>query len=248
MPATTPATRWRVLGWSGSPKRSAFRLAIGPRAHGEDVAHDAADAGRRALVGLDVGGVVVALHLEDARRRRRRCRPRRRSRPGPGSPAGPWSGSLLQPHAARICRSSARSTSPRRCRARSASARGPGFRAAAGIRPASARARRPARREMPSAWHAARDAPLTAATPRARQTYSRHRCPTAPDRQDVRDAASGRARCRSRCRCRRYCCASRWGWRRSSPPPAIVAIAERDAALALEPRRASARRRNSCRR
>ena len=36
-----------------------------PRAHGEDVAQDAADAGRRALVGLDVGGVVVALHLED---------------------------------------------------------------------------------------------------------------------------------------------------------------------------------------
>jgi hypothetical protein len=39
----------------------------GPRAHGEDVAQDAADAGRRALVGLDVGGVVVALHLEDDR-------------------------------------------------------------------------------------------------------------------------------------------------------------------------------------
>ena len=36
-----------------------------PRAHGEDVAQDAADAGRRALVGLDIGGVVVALHLED---------------------------------------------------------------------------------------------------------------------------------------------------------------------------------------
>jgi hypothetical protein len=36
-----------------------------PRAHGEDVAQDAADAGRRALIGLDEGGVVVALHLED---------------------------------------------------------------------------------------------------------------------------------------------------------------------------------------
>ena len=36
-----------------------------PRAHGEDVAQDAADAGRRALVGLDEGRVVVALHLED---------------------------------------------------------------------------------------------------------------------------------------------------------------------------------------
>ncbi|MNQ64886.1 hypothetical protein D3C85_793260 [compost metagenome] len=35
-------------------------------AHGEDVAHDAAHARRRALIGLDIGGVVVALHLEDA--------------------------------------------------------------------------------------------------------------------------------------------------------------------------------------
>ena len=38
-----------------------------PRAHGEDVAQDAADPGRRALVGLDEGRVVVALHLEDRR-------------------------------------------------------------------------------------------------------------------------------------------------------------------------------------
>ena len=36
-----------------------------PGAHGEDVAQDAADAGRRALIGLDIGGMVVALHLED---------------------------------------------------------------------------------------------------------------------------------------------------------------------------------------
>ena len=38
----------------------------GARAHGEDVAKDAADAGGRALVGLDVGGVVVRLDLEGA--------------------------------------------------------------------------------------------------------------------------------------------------------------------------------------
>ena len=37
-----------------------------PRAHGEDVAHDAADAGRRALIGLDEARMVVAFHLEDA--------------------------------------------------------------------------------------------------------------------------------------------------------------------------------------
>ena len=38
-----------------------------PRAHGEDVAQDAADAGRRTLVRLDVARVVVALHLEHGR-------------------------------------------------------------------------------------------------------------------------------------------------------------------------------------
>ncbi len=37
------------------------------RAHGEDIAQNAADAGGRTLVGFDVGGVVVALHLEDQR-------------------------------------------------------------------------------------------------------------------------------------------------------------------------------------
>ena len=38
-----------------------------PRAHREDVAQYAADPGRRALVGLDERGVVVALDLEDDR-------------------------------------------------------------------------------------------------------------------------------------------------------------------------------------
>ena len=36
----------------------------GPRAHGEDVAQDAADAGGRALVGLDERRMVMRLHLE----------------------------------------------------------------------------------------------------------------------------------------------------------------------------------------
>ena len=35
-----------------------------PRAHGEDVAQNAADAGGRALIGLDEARMVVALHLE----------------------------------------------------------------------------------------------------------------------------------------------------------------------------------------
>src|SRR6202008_1350084 len=36
-----------------------------PRAHGEDVAHDAAHARCRALIGLDETGMVVGFHLED---------------------------------------------------------------------------------------------------------------------------------------------------------------------------------------
>jgi hypothetical protein len=49
----------------GRPKRarSCWRR---PRAHGEDVAQDAAHAGRGALIGLDVGGVVVASILKIA--------------------------------------------------------------------------------------------------------------------------------------------------------------------------------------
>jgi hypothetical protein len=38
-----------------------------PRAHGEHVAQDAADAGRRALIGLDIARMIVALHLEHDR-------------------------------------------------------------------------------------------------------------------------------------------------------------------------------------
>ncbi len=67
MPATTPATRCRVLGWSGAPKRSAFIAAIGLAPMVKTSRRMPPTAGRRALVGLDVGGVVVALHLEDDR-------------------------------------------------------------------------------------------------------------------------------------------------------------------------------------
>jgi hypothetical protein len=53
------------LGVVGFAEAQGVQQGDRPRAHGEDVAHDAAHARRRALVGLDVGGVVVALHLED---------------------------------------------------------------------------------------------------------------------------------------------------------------------------------------
>src|SRR5690606_16599835 len=38
-----------------------------PRAHGKDIAENPPDPGRRALIGLYVAGVIVALHLEDQR-------------------------------------------------------------------------------------------------------------------------------------------------------------------------------------
>ncbi len=111
-----------------------------PRPHGEDVAQDAADPRGGPLVGLDEGGVVVALHLEHA-----------------GEPVADidHAGILARPlddvrrlwwagradAAGRTCRSSARSTSPTRCRVRSSS--GCGRRSArrnARIRRASGRA------------------------------------------------------------------------------------------------------------
>ncbi len=88
------------------------RVQVGdrPGAHGEDIAQDAADAGRRALVGLDEAGMVVALHLEDGGQpvadidhagilARAVDHPRRLGR------------QLLQPDAARICSCSAPTTS-----------------------------------------------------------------------------------------------------------------------------------------
>ncbi len=50
------------VGRVAEPQRVHHR--DGPRAHAEDVAHDPADAGGRALVRLDVGGVVVRFDLE----------------------------------------------------------------------------------------------------------------------------------------------------------------------------------------
>ena len=38
-----------------------------PRAHGKDVAQNAADPRRRPLVGLDIARVVMAFHFEDRR-------------------------------------------------------------------------------------------------------------------------------------------------------------------------------------
>ncbi len=48
------------------PETERIHHGEGPGAHGEDVAENAADAGSRALEGLDVAGVVVGLDFEGA--------------------------------------------------------------------------------------------------------------------------------------------------------------------------------------
>ncbi len=53
------------LGMVGPAEAQRVEIGDWARAHGEDIAQDAADPGRRALIGLDVAGMVVALHLED---------------------------------------------------------------------------------------------------------------------------------------------------------------------------------------
>ncbi len=55
------------LGVLGIAEGERVEAGDRPRAHGEHVAQDAADPRGRALVGLDVARVVVALHLEDHR-------------------------------------------------------------------------------------------------------------------------------------------------------------------------------------
>ncbi len=55
------------LGMCGRAEPEGVEVGDGAGAHGEDVAEDAADTRRRALVGLDVRRMVVAFHLEDRR-------------------------------------------------------------------------------------------------------------------------------------------------------------------------------------
>ena len=141
-----------ALGVGRVERAEAQRVHHGdrPGAHGEDVADDAADAGRGTLVGLDVRRVVVRLDLEgdgvaladvDRRRRSRRCRPascptRRRA----ASPAGSRRTAAGAP--CWTCRSSARSTSRSTSPARCWSAGGRGSRGSAAyssaLRPSSA--------------------------------------------------------------------------------------------------------------
>src|SRR5438874_1221812 len=62
--ARDQVSRLRVIG---PAEAQSVEVRHRSRAHGEHVAQDSADTRRRALIGLNVGGVVVALHLEDRR-------------------------------------------------------------------------------------------------------------------------------------------------------------------------------------
>src|SRR5690606_31356712 len=66
-PGDNPGQHPLGVGGVGGPEPQ--RVHHGDRAgtHGEDVAHDTADTGRRPLVRLHVGGVVVRLDLEGDR-------------------------------------------------------------------------------------------------------------------------------------------------------------------------------------
>ena len=64
MPATTPSVSHRVRASSRVPKNNGSIERDGPGSHGEDVTEDAPHPGGRALIGLDGGGVVVALDAQ----------------------------------------------------------------------------------------------------------------------------------------------------------------------------------------
>ena len=64
MPATTPGSTRRVSRRVERTEAQRVHHRDRARAHRQDVADDAADAGRGALVRLDVGRVVVRLDLE----------------------------------------------------------------------------------------------------------------------------------------------------------------------------------------
>ena len=67
MPDTTPSATQRLLGVVERAEPQRIHHGDRASAHGEDVAEDAADAGRRALVRLDRRRVVVALDANGCR-------------------------------------------------------------------------------------------------------------------------------------------------------------------------------------
>ena len=53
------------LGVVRAAKAQRIHVGDGPRPHGEHVSHDSANTRGRALIGLDIGRMVMALHLKD---------------------------------------------------------------------------------------------------------------------------------------------------------------------------------------
>ena len=51
----------------GPPEAQCVQVRNGASAHRKDIPQDTADAGGSTLIGLDIGGMVMALHLEDRR-------------------------------------------------------------------------------------------------------------------------------------------------------------------------------------
>ena len=101
---------WRSLVVDGA-KAQAVEVPHGARAHGEDIAQDASDTRRSALIRFDIRGVVVRLHLEhgreaiaDIHRARVLARPLDHLRSGRGQPpevhARALVGAVLAPHRA----------------------------------------------------------------------------------------------------------------------------------------------------
>ena len=65
MPRDDTGHQMTGLGMIGLAETQRIHHRNGARAHGEDVAHDAAHAGRCTLIGLDERRMVMAFHLED---------------------------------------------------------------------------------------------------------------------------------------------------------------------------------------
>ena len=224
------APRARAVGTVERTEAQRVQQRDRPRAHREDVADDAADAGRRALVGLDERRVVVRLDLEDR-----------------GEPVADVDGAgvLARPlqHAragrsaassggcASSCSCSARTTSPRRCRARSAvGSRPQRARRCGRIRRASGRAVRGRSASMAAHDDAHRCAPATPARARPTRTgRGRRRC-RAPARRRARDAASARRRCARSLQMPAMLLSEPFGFAASVTSPPRVAVAEDDAA------------------
>ena len=214
-------------------RAEAQRVQIGdrPRAHGEHVAHDAADAGRRALIGLDIGGVVVALHLEDRRLAvadvddagiLARAADHLRARRSAVSSArrGGFVGTVLRPHhrehaELRQCGLASKLLQKALIFLRAYAVFGDQ------LFGESRRCRRHAAARSMEGLH------------KRRNISWRRRCRTGPGRSAVRGAASCRARCRSRCRCPQYCAHEPLGFAASVDRPVRFAVAEGDAVLAF---------------